>query len=271
MDAIELLVDAQRIARQAGKVILEIYQSGDFEQYTKSNDTPVTSADLAAHELIQRELGALTPDIPILSEEQAEIALSLRKTWPRYWLVDPLDGTQEFVSGSGDFATIIALIENHKPVLGVVYAPVSDVLYDAVKGHGAFKEVGGERIAIHAMHHDETPTTIAVAISRVQSLSRIRAALNPKFNYQLVPMGSASLKSCLVAEGAVDCYVRLGPTGEWDIGGPQIILQEAGGDLLDLALVPLSYNRRETLENPNFISLGDPELAWASILTASAG
>lgn len=266
MDAIEYLADVKQIARQAGQAILEIYQHGEFEELTKADDTPVTSADLAAHELIYRELTALTPDIPILSEEQANISLAERSKWSRYWLVDPLDGTQEFVAGSGDFATIIALVEDHQPVLGVVYAPVSNVLYEAVKGHGAFKEVSGERLAINTLHHDQLPDTIVVAISRVQELSRIKAALNPKLNYQLVPLGSSSLKSCLVAEGAVDCYVRLGPTGEWDIGGPQIILQEAGGDLLNLSLLPMSFNRRESLENPNFISLGDASLNWESIL-----
>lgn len=268
MDAIELLEDVKAIAREAGRVILDVYRSGDFGQRIKDDNTPVTRADYAANECIERLLSELTPDIPILSEEQDEVTLAERRDWKRYWLVDPLDGTQEFVSQSGDFSTIIALIEDNQPILGVVYAPVSDTLYHGVKGRGAYKEMDGSTQRIHVQSHVGMPTTIKVAISRVQKIATIRRSFNAKLNYQLVPMGSASLKSCFVAEGGADCYVRLGPTGEWDIGGPQIILHEAGGDLLDLNLDSLSYNQRESLINPNFISLGDKSLAWQDILVS---
>ena len=185
-----------------------------------------------------------------------------------YWLVDPLDGTGEFIAGSGDFATLIALVRDNVPVLGVIYAPESNVLYWAVRGHGAFKEVNGEVHPISAMHHEhDQPDSLVVAISRRQKLENLTRRLNPAINYELIPLGSSSLKSCLVAEGAADCYVRLGPTGEWDTAAAQCIVEAAGGRILSLALQPLSYNETESLENPDFIVMGDPDLAWGKILT----
>ncbi|OAN19221.1 3'(2'),5'-bisphosphate nucleotidase CysQ [Photobacterium jeanii] len=256
------------IARAAGQVILDIYQRGQFEKQVKQDNTPVTSADLAAHKLVMERLSELTPDIPILSEEDAAIPLAERSQWQRYWLVDPLDGTQEFIAGSGDFATIIALVENNEPVMGVVYAPISGVTYYASRGNGAWKITPeGEKVQI-ATHKHELPTqSIAVAISRRQNIQAITDRLDPALNYDLVPLGSAALKACLVAEGAVDCYLRLGPTGEWDTAATQCIVEEAGGRILNTHLTPLSYNERHTLENPNFITLGDENLPWSRILT----
>ena len=134
-----LLPDVIKIARASGQLILDIYEKGDFEAFIKADQTPVTSADLAAHKLIMEKLSQLTPDIPILSEEDANVSLEQRSQWERYWLVDPLDGTQEFIARSGDFATIIALVENNRPIMGVVYAPVSGVTYYAYEGKGAWK------------------------------------------------------------------------------------------------------------------------------------
>ncbi|MGF1700995.1 3'(2'),5'-bisphosphate nucleotidase CysQ [Photobacterium makurazakiensis] len=268
MDLSNLLPQVIDIARASGQVILDIYQRGQFEKQLKSDNTPVTSADLAAHKLVVAKLSELTPDIPVLSEEDAVVPLSERAQWQRYWLVDPLDGTQEFIAGSGDFATIIALVENNMPIMGVVYAPVSGVVYYAYNGKGAWKTTPeGETVRI-STHKYELPTqSLAVAISRRQDISMITNRLDPALNYDLVPLGSAALKSCLVAEGAVDCYLRLGPTGEWDTAATQCIVEEAGGRILNTHLAPLSYNERDTLENPNFITLGDANLPWASILT----
>ncbi|MGF1725845.1 3'(2'),5'-bisphosphate nucleotidase CysQ [Photobacterium nomapromontoriensis] len=268
MDLSSLLPKVIDIARESGQVILDIYQRGQFEKHIKQDNTPVTSADLAAHKLVVTRLSALTPDIPVLSEEDAEIPLSERRGWSRYWLVDPLDGTQEFIAGSGDFATIIALVDNHKPIMGVVYAPVSGVAYYAYQGKGAWKTTPeGESVRI-STHKYELPTqSLAVAISRRQDIGMITNRLDPALNYELVPLGSAALKSCLVAEGVVDCYLRLGPTGEWDTAATECIVEEAGGRILNTHLSPLSYNQRDTLENPNFITLGDESLPWASILT----
>ena len=266
-DLSHLLPSIIEIARSAGQLILEIYEKKDYEEFTKSDDTPVTSADLAAHKLILKKLSELTPDIPVLSEEDADISLEQRSQWDRYWLVDPLDGTQEFIARSGDFATIIALIEHNKPVMGVVYAPVSGVSYYAYSGKGAWKIPDlNDNIKIKTHRHELPNQSIAMAISRRQDINRITNRMSSAWNYDLVPLGSAALKACLVAEGAVDCYLRIGPTGEWDTAATQCIVEEAGGRILSTQLEPLSYNERDTLENPNFIVLGDADLPWAEIL-----
>ncbi|MCG9683879.1 3'(2'),5'-bisphosphate nucleotidase CysQ [Vibrio sp. Isolate23] len=255
------------IARSAGQLILDIYEKKEYQAYTKSDETPVTSADIAAHKLIMEKLSELTPDIPILSEEDAEISLDKRSQWDRYWLVDPLDGTQEFIARSGDFATIIALVESNQPIMGVVYGPVSGVTYYAYKNKGAWKIPDmDESVRITSHNHDGRAHPIAIAISRRQDINRITSRMSSGWNYDLVPLGSAALKACLVAEGAVDCYLRLGPTGEWDTAATQCIVEEAGGRILSTQLEPLSYNERETLENPNFIVLGDEVLPWDEIL-----
>ncbi|MGI3038429.1 3'(2'),5'-bisphosphate nucleotidase CysQ [Vibrio diabolicus] len=266
-DLSHLLPQVIEIARSAGQMILEIYEKKQYEAYTKSDETPVTSADIAAHKLITERLSELTPDIPVLSEEDADISLEQRAQWERYWLVDPLDGTQEFIARSGDFATIIALVDNNKPTMGVVYGPVSGVTYYAYSGKGAWKIPDmSDSVKIHTHKHEQPGQSIAIAISRRQDINRITSRMSSAWNYDLIPLGSAALKTCLVAEGAVDCYLRLGPTGEWDTAATQCIVEEAGGRILSTQLEPLSYNERETLENPNFIVLGDADLPWNEIL-----
>lgn len=266
-DLAHLLPDVISIARAAGQLTLDIYQHHSYEAFIKSDATPVTSADLAAHKLLCEQLSQLTPDIPILSEEEANVALATREGWQRYWLIDPLDGTQEFIAGSGDFATIIALMEDNQPVMGVVYAPVSGVTYYAYSGKGAWKVADSTpNLKLHTHKHESAPNSIAVAISRRQDITSVTRRFNHTWNYDLVPLGSAALKACLVAEGTVDCYLRLGPTGEWDTAATQCIVEEAGGRVLSTQLQPLSYNERETLENPNFIVLGDADLPWHEIL-----
>ncbi|WP_298440606.1 3'(2'),5'-bisphosphate nucleotidase CysQ [uncultured Ferrimonas sp.] len=260
-----LLEPVIAIATTAGTKILEIYENGQFEELTKSDNTPVTSADLAAHQYIIHALAALAPEIPILSEEDADIPFAQRRNWQRYWLIDPLDGTQEFIAGSGDFAVNIALIEEGVPIMGVIYAPVSKVCYFATRGHGAFKRVNDHTVAIHSrsVAADEN---LKIAVSRRQRRESILARLNDHWNYDLVPFGSASLKSCMVAEGEADCYLRLGPTGEWDTGASQCVVAEAGGVIVDTLYQPLSYNERESLENPNYMVLGSQQLPWRDIL-----
>jgi len=266
-DLSHLLPQVIEIARSDGQMILEIYEKKQYEAYTKSDETPVTSADIAAHKLITERLSELTPDIPVLSEEDADISLEQRAQWERYWLVDPLDGTQEFIARSGDFATIIALVDNNKPTMGVVYGPVSGVTYYAYSGKGAWKIPDmSDSVKIHTHKHEQPGQSIAIAISRRQDINRITSRMSSAWNYDLIPLGSAALKACLVAEGAVDCYLRLGPTGEWDTAATQCIVEEAGGRILSTQLEPLSYNERETLENPNFIVLGDADLPWNEIL-----
>lgn len=267
MELSALLQPVMDIARGSGRLILDIYQRGDFKQQTKSDNTPVTSADLASHKFIIKHLNQLTPNIPVLSEEDTSILFNERKKWMRYWLVDPLDGTQEFIAGTGDFSTMIALVENNQPILGVVYNPVYDVTYYALKEKGAWKILAsGETVSLSVLKHRNETSSISIAISRRQNVQTITDRLSSNYHYDFIPLGSASLKSCLVAEGSADCYLRLGPTGEWDTAATQCILQEAGGRIINLKLNPLSYNKRESLINSNFIALGDTELPWKEIL-----
>jgi 3'(2'), 5'-bisphosphate nucleotidase len=266
-DFSHLIPEVVEIAREAGRLILDIYKNHDYQEFTKSDDTPVTSADIAAHKLILQRLTALTPDVPVLSEEDAEIPLAVREQWQQYWLVDPLDGTQEFIARSGDFATIIALVQNNQPVMGVVYGPVSGVTYYAYQGQGAWKIIENEeKIELSTHVREDENRTITMAISRRQDIKSTTKRMSPVWNYEMVPLGSAALKACLVAEGAVDCYLRLGPTGEWDTAATQCIVEQAGGGIVNTVLQPLSYNIRDTFENPNFIVIGDKNLPWKEIL-----
>lgn len=261
----ELATHAVEIANQAGLAILEFFEDGDFEQFSKVDESPVTSADYAANEIVMRELGKLTPNIPIMSEEIDNIPLQQRKKWARYWLVDPLDGTQEFVAGRADFAVNIALVENGKPVLGVIHAPVTKTTFWAVTGLGAHKVFNGKSKQVQAQEVDPETTCLRVAISRVQKLETITKFIKPGVDLEFVSMGSAALKSCLVAEGAADIYIRVGPTGEWDTGAPQVIVEEAGGCILDSEYGELTYNQRESVMNPDFMVVSDKLLDWSTL------
>lgn len=264
MDLCELTLAVEKVAREAGAEIKRCYLQGQFESFTKDDESPVTSADYAANDIICNALGKLTPDIPILSEESTEQEIAQRHNWPRYWLIDPLDGTQEFVAASDDFAVVIALIDNHQPTLGVIYAPMHDRCYMASAGKGAFRrdKDGLSPISVNEGPHDK----IKIAVSLRQSKETVLSRVSDKFEYELVPMGSATLKACLVAQGGADFYMRVGPTGEWDTGAAHCILHEAGGDITDLFLERLTYNLRDTLANPNFIVCGNLNLPWADIV-----
>ncbi|MBV7316705.1 3'(2'),5'-bisphosphate nucleotidase CysQ [Shewanella sp. NIFS-20-20] len=264
----EQLIEAViAIAADAAKTIKSIYLDGHFEKELKQDNTPVTSADIAAHTLITASLQQLTPTIPVISEEDADIPFAVRSDWPRYWLVDPLDGTGEFIAGSDDFSVIIALIEHNRPIMGVVYVPMTDVCYYAIAGLGAYKRAGQQELRIQAKTLTAgRDSDLRLAVSRRQDpKSVLKLFANPK-HCELVVMGGAALKACLVAEGRADCYVRIGPTGEWDTGAAQIIVEEAGGQIMDISLSPLTYNERETMENPNFIVVGMPSLPWDEIM-----
>lgn len=264
-----LLEPVKHSAREAGHILWQLYQSGDYAAEQKSDDSPVTSADLAANRSIIHRLTELTPDIPIISEESTLVPLSQRANWPRYWLIDPMDGTQEFVARSGDFAVSIALVEHGWPALGVIYWPKEDILYYATRGHGAFKQ---QRNLINRMrvHQHLQGETLRIAISRRQPLQPISELLSHSQPVEYIALGSCSLKSCMVAEGKADCYLRLGPTGEWDTGAVHIIVEEAGGKILDSQFAPLSYNQRETLANPDFMVIGQAELPWSELIQAKA-
>lgn len=266
-----LLHEASSVAVEAGKLLLGLQQNGSFEVETKSDCSPVTSADYAASDLIIRRLSALTPHLPVLTEEALK-PWQERREWGAYWLVDPLDGTQEFIYGSGDFAVSIALIEHGEPILGVIYWPEKNAVYFAGRGQGAWRKVGNELKSIH-VRRLQNPSTdaITIALSRRQPAERVLSRMNyGERSIERVLTGSCALKSCLVAEGTADCFLRVGETGEWDTAAAQILVQEAGGSLVDEQFKPLSYNHTEEPTNPNFLVLGDPNIAWPSIFPKSA-
>lgn len=263
----ELLEPVIEIAQAAGLAIAEIYESGEFEAHQKGDDTPVTTADLAANDVIMKGLLALPVDYPIQSEESKPLPLSERKDWHRYWLVDPLDGTGEFIKRSGDFAVNIALIEDGVPVMGVIYAPISKVTYAAVRGKCVFRrDPGCPDQAIQARSLQSGSSKLRFAISRRQNLELLTDFLPEGLEAEFIPFGSATLKSCMVAEGSADCYVRIGPTGEWDTGAAECIVNEAGGAVTNLELEPLSYNQRESFENPNFMVVADSSYPWGDVV-----
>lgn len=251
------------LARLAGERILAVYETA-FEVTRKEDKSPLTEADMAAHEVITAGLARLVPSLPVLSEEGSIADFEVRRQWRTYWLIDPLDGTREFVKRNGEFSVNIALVEDHQPVLGVVYAPVPDHLYFASRGNGAYKQCG--RDGAEPIHVSETAAEpVRVAGSRSHSASRLDMYLDRLGEHELISMGS-SLKACLVAEGKADLYPRLGPTSEWDTAAAQCVVEEAGGALTSTDLRPLRYNTRESLLNPHFFVFGDRSRNWAEYL-----
>lgn len=262
-----LLDVATFAAKQAGQVILDIYDRGDFESYQKEDESPVTSADYKANEIITSILRERTPDIPIMSEESNNGTLVERQHWQRYWLIDPIDGTQEFIARSGDFAVNIALVEKNVPTIGVIYWPPGDTLYFASQGQGAFKESPSEQGQIKVRKMDDPEQgVVMLAISRRQCRDKVMSNMSDDRVYQALPLGSCSLKACFIAEGKADLFLRIGVTGEWDTGASQCIVTEAGGKVLAADFSPLTYNQRESLENPDFIVIGDQQVEWENIV-----
>ncbi|MDH4234628.1 MAG: 3'(2'),5'-bisphosphate nucleotidase CysQ [Gallionella sp.] len=239
------------IAHQAGTAIMEVYRSGEIGETSKMDKSPLTLADLAAHRTIVDSLTKLTPEIPILSEEAADIPYSKRSQWTRFWLVDPLDGTKEFIKRNGEFTVNIALIENGEPVLGVVYAPVLDVCYYGARGTGAFVQRGNTAAQTITAKPHTKGEPIKVVASRSHSDERTAAFLKQLGEYQCISMGS-SLKLCLVAENAAHFYPRLGPTMEWDTAAAHAVVNAAGGIVCDLKGSELHYNKAD-LHNPEFL------------------
>lgn len=251
------------IARAAATGILAVYQT-DFSVRNKADKSPVTEADLVANEVITEGLTRLPERLPILSEESLLIPFSERTLWHRYWLVDPLDGTRDFVKRSDEFSVNIALIERHRPVLGVILAPVTGTCYFAVRGRGAHKWIP-TAAPIPIRVRRRPPDRLTVAGSRFHRNALTDAFIKNLGNIDLLAMGS-SLKSCLVAEGRADIYPRFGPTSEWDTAAAQCVVEEAGGHLTDTRFKPLRYNTRESLTNPSFLTFGDASVDWCRYL-----
>ncbi len=263
----EWLPEVIHIARKAGEKILQIYCT-DFTVTSKNDDTPVTCADLAAHELIQAGLETLTPKLPVLSEESEQIPFAQRANWPTYWLVDPLDGTKEFIAHSGEFSVNIALVHGHQAVMGVIYSPVKKCVYYAIRGGGAFYQQDN-KAALAIQVRNSTRQKIVLAGTQAKFSTEMQSFVNnlsrTANGYKMIKMGS-SLKSCLIAQGVADIYARLGPTSEWDTAAAQCIVEEAGGLITDTLMQPLQYNTKASLLNPHFFVFGDKSVDWSEFL-----
>jgi 3'(2'), 5'-bisphosphate nucleotidase len=251
------------IACQAGEAILRIYGEDDLGISAKADASPLTRADIASHQIIVAGLGALGPSLPILSEEAAVAPWEERRQWARYWLVDPLDGTKEFIKRNGEFTVNIALIDQGEPVLGVVYVPTQAVLYCGLRDGGAWKIHAGVKARIAVRNIEPGRKQLRVVASRNHrgvELDAWLAKMQQRFSdIELCNMGS-SLKICLVAEGRADVYPRLALTSEWDTAAAQAVLEAAGGQLLDLQGQPYRYNTKDDILNPYFLALGDVTL-----------
>ncbi|MBN1320000.1 MAG: 3'(2'),5'-bisphosphate nucleotidase CysQ [Thermoleophilia bacterium] len=251
-----MLEDTQTIVRRAGDAIMEVYRSareaGGVRAESKADGSPLTVADRRAHDIIVQALAERWPDIPVLSEEGKEIPHTVRASWRRLWLVDPLDGTKEFVRGLDEFTVNIALIEDGRPVLGVVCVPAKDLVYAGSRASGATVRAGdGPPRAIH-VRPAEPGEGLVVMTSRSHPSEKLGAYLRALNVVELVPAGS-SLKLCAVAEGRAHLYPRLGPTMEWDIAAGQAVVEAAGGEVVDLDGRSLTYNK-QSLVNPDFVA-----------------
>jgi len=251
------------IARQAAEAILAVYAQ-DFDIVCKDDNSPVTAADLAAQRVIEDALRELTPNVPVISEEAVVAPWAERRTWRRYWLVDPLDGTREFVKRNGEFTVNIALVEDHRSILGVVLAPVTGDLYAAAAGQGAWRQRTPDD-AREPLRTRVAEGVLRVTGSRSHGSGRTKTLLDRLGEHETFSLGS-SLKFCVLARGDADIYLRLGATSEWDTAAAQCVLEEAGGAVLDLAGRPFRYNTRDSLINPEFIACGDPAIDWTSRL-----
>lgn len=257
-----LMLETLALARAAGRAILEVYASS-FAVQAKEDRSPLTAADLRAQEVLLAGLGRIAPGVPVLSEETESAPPAKRAAWEWLWVVDPLDGTREFIQRNGEFTVNVALVHGHRPVLGVVHAPALERGYFACSGAGAFRsDADGAPRPLGVRLPAARPVRVVGSRShRGTSLDRFLGRLGP---HELVPVGS-SLKFCLVAEGGADVYPRLGPTSEWDTAAGQCVLEQAGGQVVDLAGRPLAYNARDDLLNPHFLAFADADVDWLAL------
>ncbi len=264
------------VAMAAGREIMAIYlDESRWQTQQKEDDSPLTAADMAAHHCIESSLLQRYPAIPVLSEESDEVPLAERQSWSRFWLVDPLDGTKEFIARNNEFTVNIALVEGHEAVLGVVYGPANATAYVAAKGQGAFRVKDGEwtRLQTEALP-EKGRRDIRLCTSRRHRDPREEgfiASVRADMGEVAVVTAGSSFKICAVAEGMADAYPRIVPTMEWDTAAGQVVLEEAGGALLDEQGRPFRYNARARLRNGSFLALGtDPErwlASWRPVFT----
>ncbi len=255
------------IAKEAGKAIMEVYGT-DFEVTRKQDHSPLTLADMRSHEIISSALLDRYPDIPVLSEEGRQIPFEVRRNWESFWLVDPLDGTKEFVKRNGEFTVNIALVRNRMPVVGVIYIPVSDRAFVADMGEGCWEISSGghKRLTVSPISPDEP---VRVVRSRSHPAPGLEQFLSLIASYKIINRGSA-LKFCSVAAGEADFYPRFGPTWEWDTAAGQAIVTAAGGVMVDLAGNPFVYNKENLLNPPFIVSSSIEWLTASGILEAAS-
>lgn len=262
----QLTDQVRAIASIAGTRLLELHGCSSVRVTHKEDLSPVTCADHEASDIIISALGQLDPSFPVLSEERIPPG-GERNGWGTFWLVDPLDGTREFLKGNGEFTVNIALVENGRPILGVVLAPALDLAYFAWQDGGAFRQ-----------HSNQPPELISVRRADCEDLTvacgrgnrnnaHLQSFLKSLGAHREISRG-ASLKSCLVAEGSADVYVRLGPTSEWDTAAAQVVVEQAGGHITDTRMEDLRYNTGESLVNPHFVVFGDESVDWKAYLEA---
>ncbi len=245
------------IVARAGEAIMRVYGGASVAVQRKEDDSPLTLADLESQRVILEGLAAITPEVPVLSEESAQAPWSERRAWDELWVVDPLDGTREFVKRNGEFTVNIALVHKHEPVLGMVAAPALGLLYWGASGVGAFSQHPGAarlKISVSAPHDP-----VRVVGSRSHASRETAGYLARLGAHVMTGMGS-SLKFCLIADGRADLYPRFGPTSEWDTAAGQAVLEAAGGHVTRLDGHRLRYNCRESLINGDFLAFNDPSV-----------
>lgn len=255
-----LLQSVVDLAKKAGRQIMDIYET-DFRVGIKEDDSPLTAADLASHHCLVEGLETLEGRVfPVISEESSHQSFEERQKFETYWLIDPLDGTKEFVKRNGEFTVNVALIHRHRPVLGVVYAPAKSLCYFAAEGCGAYRQTGTDTpTSIRATPH--APSCLRVVGSRSHQTDEMALYLSRLGEHDLVTIGS-SLKLCLVADGSADIYPRIGLTSEWDTAAAHAVVHEAGGQITNLHGHPLAYNTKDSLLNPYFLVFGDKSRHW---------
>ena len=240
------------VAKAAGDKILEIYNNESFNHQLKTDNSPLTEADIASHNLIKQQLKNITPTIPIISEESSTISWKERRQYKCHWLIDPLDGTKEFIKKNGEFTVNIALIYKHEPILGVVHAPVLNETWVGEKGKPSKKIEKGNARIIKVKQHKQGEVHKVVG-SRSHAGDSLNEFLKELEKYELVSMGS-SIKLCLVAEGKAHIYPRFGLTSEWDTAAAHAVVNSAGGEVVNNETkIPLKYNTKDSLLNPYFI------------------
>lgn len=266
MNLEKLTEAACALASEAGEKIMAIYNSADFSVETKDDNSPLTAADMASHHCIVNALREMTPEYPVLSEESVDIPFAERSQWETYWLVDPLDGTREFIKKNGEFSVLIALVHKNEPVIGVVHAPAIETTWYGSLGNGAFKQTGEHTVALQVREPGEKLVVVGSRSHAGDSLKGFMAKIG---DHELISMGSI-LKACLVADGRADIYPRLGLTSEWDTAAAQIIVEEAGGQITQTDMSPMRYNTKESLLNPHFLVFASNERNWGQYFAGEA-